>query len=111
MATGIELPARRQDGYLTPPVVTTTRRERNGNAPQTPPPNYDEFLSENDLPSARTRIARDFSKSNGSHKGSSYTYSRVCVVYRVCVGIHRDYDLCDFVVFIESWQFQIQPVF
>lgn len=90
MATGVELPIRKsygRDDYLNPPLVPTRsnrNRERNGTArngnSQTPPPNYEEYLSENDLPSARTQVASGLLKSNGSHKGSSYSYSRVCTL-------------------------------
>ncbi len=68
-----------RNGFLTPPVPTSTRRKHvSGGKDRTPPPDYDAFLSENDLPSARTQFASSYMKRSASNSRlASYNHTRV----------------------------------
>ena len=73
----------RSAGYLTPPVPVTRKhvaaRSTTRSTAWTPPPDYNDFLSDNDLPSARQQLATTYLKNNGSTAKSSgsYNFTRV----------------------------------
>lgn len=83
-------------GYLTPPVIKTGRnRNRDGRSSRTPPPDYDAFLSENELPSARTQFASSHMRNNNNNRVSSYNFSRVsyCEFIRIILFLFCEHTI------------------
>ena len=68
----------RSADYLTPPVPAIRKHVGARRTIWTPPPDYNDFLSDNDLPSARQQLATSYLKSNGSTpKSGSFNFTRV----------------------------------